>query len=63
MSKQKLKVKWDGYDIVDIKQPVRTVIKKVWIEDERITKYRLDRDRILYKMFPDSREEILDQHK
>jgi len=55
---KRAKVTWSGYDVVDVpKEPVKRVIKK-WVQPQFITDYLIERDRILWKMFPDSRLEI-----
>lgn len=60
--KQKPKIKWAGYDVVDIPAEKRTYKPKPWSQPQFITDYFLARDRVLWKMFPGSRVEIEERH-
>jgi hypothetical protein len=63
MAKQQT-LKWSalgGYiEQIDLPKPKRTI--KPYTESPFITDYRLHRDRVLWKMFPESRREIKEMH-
>lgn len=58
------KVKWDtlGGNIIDIPKEKTKYKPKIWVQSQLITEYLIERDRILYKMFPNSRDEILSKY-
>lgn len=61
--KQPSTLKWDalGGNIVQIPKEKRKVVVKVWY-DTFTRDYWLRRDRVIYKMFENSRLEILERY-
>lgn len=50
-------------NIIQTKIVFKNAAPKKWVEPEWLKEYRIDRDRLIWKLHPESREEIEDFYK